>query len=167
MSIPLIPINYCTSQISEKLLGLGVSPELSQLVAECLSVRREEVRAQLVRDSCNISHCHLSDYDWKLKVTLASLHFLKSIASFPGSALMKIKLGKTIFSFHVGRAWKSPQSGYYVTLFKKAACMCVYSCVYTDGWKLILVETYIHCSTHAILLLRHVPTTTGRAETCP
>ena len=81
MSIPLIPINYCTSQISEKLLGLGVSLELSQLVAECLSVRREEARAQLVRDSCNISHCHLSDYDWKLKVTLANLHLISKVYS--------------------------------------------------------------------------------------
>ena len=50
-------------------MGLGVSQELSQLVAECLSVRREEVRAQLVRDSCSVSHCHLTDYDWKLKVS--------------------------------------------------------------------------------------------------
>ena len=55
--------------MSEKLVGLGVSQELSQLVAEYLSVRREEVRVQLVRDSCSVSHCHLTDYDWKLKVS--------------------------------------------------------------------------------------------------
>ena len=53
-----------------------MSQELSQLVAECLSVRREKVRAQLVRDSCNVSHCHLTDYDWKLKVSTCTYMYI-------------------------------------------------------------------------------------------
>ena len=53
--------------MSKKLVGIGVSQELSQLVAECLSVRREEVRAQrsgtaaasLTATSLKVSTCTL------------------------------------------------------------------------------------------------------------
>ena len=55
-------------QLIEKLSGLGVSPELSQLIAGCVWVRRGEVRSQMVRDSCAISHSHLTDFDWRVKV---------------------------------------------------------------------------------------------------
>jgi len=47
---------------------MGVSPELSQLIAGCVWVRRGEVRSQMVRDSCAISHSHLNDFDWRLQV---------------------------------------------------------------------------------------------------
>ena len=55
-------------KIIEKLKGLNVSAETSQIIATCLWVRRDEIRAQLVRDSCNIAHSNLSDFDWSLKV---------------------------------------------------------------------------------------------------
>ena len=55
-------------QLIEKLSGRGVSPELSQLIAGCVWVRRGEVRSQMVRDSCAISHSHLTDFDWRVKV---------------------------------------------------------------------------------------------------
>ena len=49
--------------------ALGVTPEISEVVATCLWVRREEIRTQLVKDSCNISQSKLQDFDWKLKVS--------------------------------------------------------------------------------------------------
>ena len=56
-------------QVVKKLVDMGVSGELSQLVAGCLWVRREEIRSQLVRDSYQFSHTHLNDFDWRLKVS--------------------------------------------------------------------------------------------------
>ena len=56
----------------EKLVSDGVGEEAASVLAECLWVRREEVRSQLARDSCAISHSVLRDYDWKMKVSLIS-----------------------------------------------------------------------------------------------
>ena len=56
------------AQVAEKLVGMGVNGELSQLVAGCLWVRREEIRAQLLKDSYKFSHTYLNDFDWRLKV---------------------------------------------------------------------------------------------------
>ena len=44
-------------------MGEGVA----EVLVECLWVRKEEVREQLVRDSCAISHSTLLDYDWRMK----------------------------------------------------------------------------------------------------
>ena len=55
-------------QLIEKLSGMGVSQELSQLIVGCVWVRRGEVRSHMVRDSCAISHSHLTDFDWRVKV---------------------------------------------------------------------------------------------------
>lgn len=52
---------------------MGVDGELSQLVAGCLWVRREEIRSQLVRDSYKFSHTYLNDFDWRLKVCTFNL----------------------------------------------------------------------------------------------
>ena len=59
---------HCCTQVAEKLVGMGVDGELSQLVAGCLWVRREEMRTQLLRDSYKFSHTYLNDFDWRLKV---------------------------------------------------------------------------------------------------
>ena len=59
---------FFSSKVSESLGDLGVSVEVSRLLAECLWVRREEIRLQLIRDSCTFSHSHLVDFDWRLKV---------------------------------------------------------------------------------------------------
>ena len=56
------------TQGTKKLSEQGASAELAQLIAECLSVRKDEIREQLVKESCNISQAYLSDFDWKLKV---------------------------------------------------------------------------------------------------
>ena len=56
------------TQATKKLSEQGASAELAQLIAECLSVRKDEIREQLVKESCNISQAYLSDFDWKLKV---------------------------------------------------------------------------------------------------
>ena len=57
-----------STQTQEKLVSDGVGEEAASVLAECLWVRREEVRSQLARDSCAISHSVLRDYDWKMKV---------------------------------------------------------------------------------------------------
>ena len=51
---------------------MGVDEELSQLVASCLWVRRDEIRSQLLKDSYmyKFSHTYLSDFDWRLKVSV-------------------------------------------------------------------------------------------------
>ena len=55
-------------QLTKKAQGLGASQEVSQVLATCLWVRRDEILAQLVKDSCNITQSKLEDFDWKLKV---------------------------------------------------------------------------------------------------
>lgn len=44
------------------------------MIGECVSVRSEEVRTQLLRDSAKVSPSSLSDFDWKLKVSLLVVH---------------------------------------------------------------------------------------------
>ena len=55
-------------QLTEKLRSMGASADVSQVVATCVWVRKEEVRDQLVKESCNIAQSRLDDFDWKLKV---------------------------------------------------------------------------------------------------
>lgn len=55
-------------QLAKKLQGMGADQEVSQVVATCLWVRKDEIRAQLVKDSCDITQSKLEDFDWKLKV---------------------------------------------------------------------------------------------------
>lgn len=59
-------------ELAEKLQGMGASSDVSQLVATCLWVRRDEIHDQLVKDSCNISLSRLDDFDWKLKLIMSS-----------------------------------------------------------------------------------------------
>ena len=37
-------------------------------MGECVSVRSEELRTQLLRESAKVSPSSLTDFDWKLKV---------------------------------------------------------------------------------------------------
>ena len=67
-------------QLAKKIQSMGATPETSQLVATCLWVRRDEIRIQLVKDSCNIAHTKLVDFDWKLKVFLRAITFLLPLA---------------------------------------------------------------------------------------
>lgn len=55
-------------KLSKELQALGASTEVSQVVATCLWVRKEEIRTQLVKATCDITHSKLEDFDWKLKV---------------------------------------------------------------------------------------------------
>ena len=59
---------YTTLQVIERLSGAGVSGEVCKVIGECVSVRSEEVRTQLLRDTAKVSPSSLSDFDWKLKV---------------------------------------------------------------------------------------------------
>ena len=56
-------------QVVERLSGAGVSGEVCQVIGECVGVRREEVRAQLLREASQVSPSCLTDFDWKLKVS--------------------------------------------------------------------------------------------------
>lgn len=55
-------------QLSKKIQALGATVELSQIIATCLWVRRDEIHTQLVKESANIAQSTLMDFDWKLKV---------------------------------------------------------------------------------------------------
>lgn len=55
-------------KVADKLKGLNVSSEMAPMVATCLWVRREEIRGQMLKNSCNITHSQLNDFDWRLKV---------------------------------------------------------------------------------------------------
>ena len=53
----------------ELLSGAGVSEEVCKVMGECVGVRQEEVRTQLLRDSSKVTPTSLTDFDWKLKVS--------------------------------------------------------------------------------------------------
>ena len=59
--------HFCL-QVQHKLTEEGVYPALAESIADCLSVRREELHEKMVQDSCAISHAHLVDFDWQVKV---------------------------------------------------------------------------------------------------
>ena len=42
--------------------------EYGEKVADAIWVRREEIRGQLVKQTAQISHAYLKDFDWQLKV---------------------------------------------------------------------------------------------------
>lgn len=56
-------------QLAKKAQGMGASQDVSQVVATCVWVRREEIHAQLVKDTCDITQSKLEDFDWRLKVS--------------------------------------------------------------------------------------------------
>ncbi|XP_065919374.1 COMM domain-containing protein 8-like [Dysidea avara] len=60
------------ANVQHKLTEEGVYPALAESIAECLSVRREELHEKLVQDSCAISHAHLVDCDWQVKLIMCS-----------------------------------------------------------------------------------------------
>ncbi|XP_064393067.1 COMM domain-containing protein 8-like [Halichondria panicea] len=59
-------------KVIDKLKGLNLNDEMAQVVAVCLWVRREEIRGQMIGSSCNITHSHLNDFDWRLKLVMSS-----------------------------------------------------------------------------------------------
>ena len=60
----------------ERLSEAGLGGEVCSVMGECVSVRSEELRTQLLRDSAKVSPSSLTDFDWKLKVSslYAQLH---------------------------------------------------------------------------------------------
>ena len=54
--------------LAEKLQALGASQDISQIIATCIWVRRDEIHTQLVKDSCSMTQSRLDDFDWRLKV---------------------------------------------------------------------------------------------------
>lgn len=59
-------------KLSETVSKLDIQQEIGLVITECIWVRRDEIRGQLVRDASSLSHCNLVDYDWKTKMVLAS-----------------------------------------------------------------------------------------------
>lgn len=55
-------------QLAKNIQAMGASLEVSQVVATCLWVRKDEIHTQLVKESCSITQSQLVDFDWKLKV---------------------------------------------------------------------------------------------------
>ena len=68
LSAVLAVLSFLHLQVLKRLCSQGLSQEIAGLLAECLWVRKEEIRDELVRQSCAISHSYLADYDWKMKV---------------------------------------------------------------------------------------------------
>jgi len=67
-SICQLSVSFFCLQVQHKLTEKGVYPALAESIADCLSVRREELHEKMVQDSCAISHAHLVDFDWQVKV---------------------------------------------------------------------------------------------------
>ena len=67
---------YILFQVIDRLSGVGVSGEVCKVIEGCVSVRSEEVRTQLLRDTAKVSPSSLSDFDWKLKVSLFIPHLI-------------------------------------------------------------------------------------------
>ena len=61
-------------QLQHRLTEEGVYPAVAESIAECLSIRREELRQQLIQSSCAISQAHLVDFDWQVKVPILSVY---------------------------------------------------------------------------------------------
>lgn len=61
------------SQIIERLSDDGLSEEVCRVIGECVSVRSDELKVQLLRDSSKVSPSSLTDFDWKLKVSSDSI----------------------------------------------------------------------------------------------
>ncbi len=54
----------------EKDIIISALPDVasSSVIAGCLCVRRDEIRAAMIKNTVNITHTQLSDFDWRLKV---------------------------------------------------------------------------------------------------
>ncbi|XP_071951568.1 COMM domain-containing protein 8-like [Antedon mediterranea] len=50
----------------------GVSDEYIQPFVSCVNVRSEDLRKHLLEEVASISHSHLQDFDWKLKLALSN-----------------------------------------------------------------------------------------------
>jgi len=59
-------------QISKELDRFSLPAEVKQAVLDCVWPRQEEVRQSLVQNTAMISNAYLKDFDWKVKMTMAS-----------------------------------------------------------------------------------------------
>lgn len=61
---------FFISQMKAALSGL--SEDVQEQLMECVSIRREDLGKALIGNTASISQSHLTDFDWKLKVSLSS-----------------------------------------------------------------------------------------------
>ncbi|XP_074620035.1 COMM domain-containing protein 8-like [Acropora palmata] len=59
-------------QITTELERHSLSAELNQAVLDCLWPRREEMKQSLVQSTAMVSNAYLKDFDWKVKMIMAS-----------------------------------------------------------------------------------------------
>lgn len=69
------------SQLSTTLQAAGLSKELSDVFAENVSVRFDQIFVYLINDSASTAKVYLKDMDWKVNVPSPLLMVQVSIAS--------------------------------------------------------------------------------------
>ncbi|KAK6976938.1 COMM domain-containing protein 8 [Biomphalaria glabrata] len=62
--------NWANDQISKALGSLDDS--YKKIICDVVSIHKEALRNKLIQDTTAVSHSVLADFDWKLKLTLAS-----------------------------------------------------------------------------------------------
>eukprot|EP00029_Vermamoeba_vermiformis_P007865 TRINITY_DN3523_c0_g1_i1.p1 TRINITY_DN3523_c0_g1~~TRINITY_DN3523_c0_g1_i1.p1 ORF type:complete len:202 (+),score=47.34 TRINITY_DN3523_c0_g1_i1:76-681(+) len=67
-----VSLSLSGEQIEADLTRAEVSKEFVPVILSVLKARNSEIRKQLVDDSTRISKSYLSDFDWKLNLTMAS-----------------------------------------------------------------------------------------------
>ncbi|XP_015912365.2 COMM domain-containing protein 8 [Parasteatoda tepidariorum] len=65
-------IQACYNASDENLNSSSLSEEFKKVINDCLAVRKSDVRSSLLTKTHGISSSFLVDFDWKLKLTIAS-----------------------------------------------------------------------------------------------
>ncbi|XP_028404022.1 COMM domain-containing protein 8-like [Dendronephthya gigantea] len=64
--------NITVENIEKQLDQISISKDIQKVVSECLKPRKEEIRVALIEETCNLSQATLKDFDWKLKLIMAT-----------------------------------------------------------------------------------------------
>ncbi|KAK3744884.1 hypothetical protein QZH41_013770 [Actinostola sp. cb2023] len=60
------------NEIVQELDKHSLSPDIKQVLCGCLLARQDAIRAALVSNTAGITNAYLKDFDWKVKMVLAS-----------------------------------------------------------------------------------------------
>ncbi|CAB3992269.1 Hypothetical predicted protein [Paramuricea clavata] len=64
--------NLSVENIEKQLDQFSISKDIQKIVSECLRPRKDEIRLALIEETCNLSQAILKDFDWKLKLIMAT-----------------------------------------------------------------------------------------------
>ncbi|XP_031555598.1 COMM domain-containing protein 8-like [Actinia tenebrosa] len=64
--------DFGKDEIFKELDQYSLSPDIKQVVFGCILARKDEIRAALVSNTAGITNAYLKDFDWKVKMVLAS-----------------------------------------------------------------------------------------------